>query len=112
MRLSAPRKTRKSQKGKAPGARKLRAHSEAAEPSSGNVFADLGFRNAEVRLLKAKLATEIAQSIERNKGCNQPQIAERTGLGPGEISRLLRGQLSGFSTNRLITILNGLEFYG
>jgi predicted XRE-type DNA-binding protein len=95
MRLGAPRKT----------------HSEAPEPSSGNVFADLGFRNAEVRLLKAKLATEIAQSIER-KGCNQPQIAERTGLGPAEISRLLRGQLSGFSTNRLITILNGLEFYG
>jgi hypothetical protein len=29
------------------------------------VFADLGFKDAEERLLKAKLATKIAQFIER-----------------------------------------------
>jgi predicted XRE-type DNA-binding protein len=81
---------------------------EKAEVGSGNVFADLGFRNAEVRLLKAKLATRVAQSIEEI-GLSQRQIREQTGLGPAEISRLLRGQLSGFSTDRLITILNGLE---
>ena len=31
---------------------------------SGNVFADLGFHDAEERLLKAKLATKIAELIE------------------------------------------------
>jgi predicted XRE-type DNA-binding protein len=75
------------------------------------VFADLGFPNSEARLAKAKLATKIAQSID-NRGWTEPQIAERTGLEPSEISRILRGNLSGFSTDRLITILNGLESYG
>ena len=88
-----------------------RLNEERIELGSGNVFADRGFRNAEARLLKTKLATDIAQSIDK-RGWTQPQIAERTGLGPAEISRLLRGQLSGFSTDRLITILNGLESYG
>jgi len=50
---------------KATKARKPRASSEKVETSSGNVFADLGFQDAEERLLKAKLATKIAQLIEK-----------------------------------------------
>jgi len=41
--------------------RESRANKEGIELSSGNVFADLGFQNAEGRLMKAKLATEIVQ---------------------------------------------------
>ena len=59
---------------KATEARKSRANDEKVEPSSGNVFADLGFRDAEERLLKAKLATKIAQLIEQ-KGWTQTQTA-------------------------------------
>lgn len=88
-----------------------RSKGRSVEVGSGNVFADLGFPNADARIAKAKLATRIAQSIETS-GWTQPPIAERTGLRQAEISRLLRGQLSGFSTDRLITILNGLESYG
>jgi predicted XRE-type DNA-binding protein len=40
-------------------------HAEIAEPSSGNVFADLGLPDREERLLKAKLATEISGLIEQ-----------------------------------------------
>jgi predicted XRE-type DNA-binding protein len=76
---------------------------EKIEFGSGNVFTDLGFRHAEAQLLKAKLATEIAQSIEKK---DRTQAAERTGLDHSEISRLLRGQLSGFSIDRLMAILN------
>jgi len=87
--------------------RKLTVRSEKAEPSSGNVFADLGFADAEARLLKAKLATKIAQLIEK-KGWTQAQTAERTALDQPKVSRLLRGQLSGFSADRLFAILNRL----
>ncbi len=66
-------------------ARKSRANDEKVEPSSGNVFADLGFRDAEERLLKAKLATKIAQLIEQ-KGWTQTQTAERTGLDQQSIA--------------------------
>jgi predicted XRE-type DNA-binding protein len=88
-----------------------RPNEEKIELGSGNVFADLGFRNAEARLLKTKLATEIAQSIEK-KGWSQAQTAERTGLHQSRISRLLRGQLSGFSVDELFAILNRLEPLG
>lgn len=92
---------------KATKARKSRANDEKVEPSSGNVFADLGFRDAEERLLKAKLATKIAELIEQ-KGCTQTQTAERTGLDQPKVSHLLRGRLSGFSADRLFAVLNRL----
>jgi predicted XRE-type DNA-binding protein len=88
-------------------ARKSRGNAEKAEPGSGNVFADLGFRDAAERLLKAKLATKIAQLIEK-KGWTQAQTAERTGLDQPKVSHLLRGRLSGFSADRLFAILNRL----
>lgn len=87
--------------------RNARPNEEKIEIGSGNVFADLAFRNAEARLLKAKLATEIAHSIEK-KGLSLAQTAERTGLHQSKISRLLRGQLSGFSAARLLATLNRL----
>jgi len=86
---------------------KRRASKEKIQVSSGNVFADLGFHDAEERLLKVKLATRIAQLIEK-KGWTQAQTAERTGLDQPKVSRLLRGQLSGFSADRLFAVLNRL----
>jgi predicted XRE-type DNA-binding protein len=92
---------------RATNVRKSRTNSEKIETSGGNVFADLGFQNTEERLLKAKLATKIAQLIER-KGWTQAQTAERTALDQPKVSRLLRGQLSGFSADRLFAVLNRL----
>jgi predicted XRE-type DNA-binding protein len=80
---------------------------EKIEVGSGNVFADLGVRNAAERLAKAKLATKFARSIEK-LGLNQNQISEQSGLKPCEIYCLLRGQLTGFSTRRLIAVVNRL----
>jgi len=88
-------------------ARKSRGNAAKVEPGSGNVFADLGFRDEEERLLKAKLATKIAQLIEK-KGWTQVQTAERTGLDQPKVSHLLSGRLSGFSADRLFAILNRL----
>src|SRR6476660_3825209 len=96
------RTTRKSAKAKPAGRKR-----EKVEASSGNVFADLGFEDSEERLLKAKLATKIAQLIEK-KGWTQAQTAERTALDQPKVSRLLRGQLSGFSADRLFAVLNRL----
>jgi predicted XRE-type DNA-binding protein len=84
-----------------------RANREQVEISSGNVFADLGFEDSEERLLKAKLASKIAQLIEK-KGWTQAETAQRTRLDQPKVSRLLRGQLSGFSADRLFAILNRL----
>jgi len=77
------------------------------EPSSGNVYADLGFADAEERLLKAELAVKIAELIDQ-KGLTQVGTARRVGLDQPKISHLLRGRLSGFSADRLFAILNRL----
>ena len=87
--------------------KQTRSKTEKVAIGSGNVFADLGFEDSEERLLKAKLATKIAQLIEK-KGWTQAQTAERTGLDQPKVSRLLRGQLSGFSADRLFAVLNRL----
>jgi predicted XRE-type DNA-binding protein len=75
--------------------------------SSGNVFADLGLGNAEERKLKAQLAVEIRRFIEQ-KEFTQARVAEIIGIDQPKVSRLLRGQLSGFSVERLFSILNRL----
>lgn len=93
-------------KARATSARKVRTTTKV-ELGSGNVFGDLGFQDAEERLLKAKLATKIAQLVEQ-KGLTQAQTAERISLDQPKVSRLLRGQLSGFSADRLFAILNRL----
>ena len=94
-------------KAKLPKLKRVKVNGEEIEIGSGNVFADLGFADAEERLLKAQLATEISQLLAK-KGWTQTQTAERTGLDQPKISRLLRGQLSGFSADRLFAILNRL----
>ena len=87
--------------------KKKRVKVEKIETSSGNVFADLGFADAEERMLKAQLAVKIAELIER-KGWTQARTAEVIGLDQPKVSHLLRGRLSGFSADRLISILNRL----
>src|SRR6266576_1029449 len=96
------RTTSKSAKTKRPSLKR-----EKIEISNGNVFADLGFEDSEERLLKAKLASKIAQLIEE-KGWTQAQTAARTALDQPKVSRLLRGQLSGISADRLFAVLNRL----
>ncbi len=81
----------------------------AVTPSSGNVFADLGLSNPEADLLKSELVIQIRRSIEA-KGWTQTQAAAHIGLPQSSVSLLLRGRLSGFSVERLLTILNRLGY--
>ena len=71
------------------------------EEGSGNVFADLGLSNPEERLAKADLAIQITEGI-RARRLTQAKAATLFGIDQPKISRLLRGQLSGFSTEKLI----------
>src|SRR5579872_2954118 len=71
------------------------------EEGSGNVFADIGLPNPEQRLAKAGLAIRISQAI-RARRLTQARAARLLKIDQPKISRLLRGQLSGFSTERLM----------
>lgn len=74
------------------------------EESSGNVFADIGLANPEERLAKADLAMRISETI-RARRLTQNRAADILKIDQPKISRLLRGQLSGFSTERLMRFL-------
>jgi predicted XRE-type DNA-binding protein len=76
--------------------------------SSGNVFADLGLPDAEEALAKARLAQRIATVIEK-KGMTQMQAAATLNIDQPKVSALLRGRLTGFSTERLFRFLTALD---
>ena len=76
--------------------------------SSGNLFKDLGYPNADEHLLKVKFARIINEIIaERN--LNQTDAAKILRIDQPKVSRLGRGQLSGFSIDKLIIFLISLN---
>ena len=77
------------------------------EKSSGNVFADLGLADPAANLARAQLAQQISDAIEERK-LSQAQAAALLGIDQPKVSALIRGKLSGFSTDRLLRYLNAL----
>jgi predicted XRE-type DNA-binding protein len=75
--------------------------------SSGNVFADLGFSDADDLLAKANLALHIRHTIEA-RGLTQARTAAILGLDQPKISAIINGRLDGYSTDRLMRFLNDL----
>ncbi len=72
--------------------------------SSGNVFADLGFKNPEEMMAKANLAILIRDTIKKRK-LTQKKAAEIMGVDQPKVSAILRGKLSGFTLERLMRLL-------
>lgn len=73
----------------------------------GNVFADLGFENPEEELAKSRLVQAISEVIHAKK-LTQAKVAAAIGLDQPQVSKLQRGRTGGYSTDRLIRILNQL----
>ncbi len=77
------------------------------QKSSGNVFADLGLANPDELLVKAELARKISRIITQNN-IAQVEAAQLLGIDQPKISALMKGKLSGFSTERLFRFLNAV----
>lgn len=75
--------------------------------SSGNVFADLDLPNPDEMLVKAELARQISEIITK-RHLSQVEAAELLGIDQPKVSALMRGKLTGFSTQRLFRFLNAL----
>ncbi len=74
---------------------------------SGNVFRDFGYENADVEQLKAILAAEIIKILDREKLTVRAAHA-RTGIAAADFSRIRNADLSRFTLDRLVSIINRL----
>ncbi len=75
--------------------------------SSGNVFADLGLASPEEAQAKAALTVQISELISA-RSLTQAAAGRLLGVDQPTVSALLRGHLSGFSTERLMRFLTAL----
>ena len=73
-----------------------------------NVFADLGYPDAEERQTKLRLVHALNQIIEQRR-LSQAQAAKALGVNQPKVSALLRYRLEGFSVERLMTFLTALD---
>lgn len=74
---------------------------------SGNVYADLGFRDAGAMKIKAGLVMKI-QEIVTERQLTQTAAARITGLSQPRLSALLRGHFHNVSERKLLTCLTAL----
>ena len=74
---------------------------------SGNVFRDLGRKNADAEQFKAILATEIIKALDRD-GLSVRAAHGRTGIAAADFSRIRNADLGRFTVDRLMSILNRL----
>ena len=81
---------------------------EAVTRGTGNVFADLGYADADERQTKLRLAHAINTVIARRR-LTQAAAAARLSAGQPKVSALANYKLDGFSVERLMTFLTALD---
>jgi predicted XRE-type DNA-binding protein len=89
-------------------AKRNRSSHERMLRGTVNVFADLGYPDAEERQTKLRLAFVINQIVEAQK-LTQAAAADVLGVNQPKISALLHYKLEGFSIQRLMTFLTAFD---
>lgn len=74
---------------------------------TGNTFADLGLPRAAERHAKNQLALSIREIIE-SSGMTQRDAAKKAGIAASDLSNIMRGRVTNFSSDRLFAVLNAL----
>jgi predicted XRE-type DNA-binding protein len=78
------------------------------EEGSGNVFADLELEEADELLARAKIGFHVHKILEEKK-LTQREIAPLLGIKQPEVSHLMNGHFSRFTTDKLLDFLKRLD---
>jgi predicted XRE-type DNA-binding protein len=78
---------------------------DAITEGTGNIFADLGFADAEEMRARSELTRRIAEIIAERR-LTRTKAVTVLGVDRPKDSALLRGKLDGFSLDRLFRFLN------
>ena len=85
-------------------------HDDAIElvRGSGNVFADFGVEDADLRQVRATLAAEIIKTLD-TEHLSVREAEKRTGFSAADFSRIRQVKLERFTVDRLMRILDRLD---
>lgn len=78
------------------------------EESSGNVFEDLEVEDADKLFARAQLGFHVAK-ILKDRGLKQREIAKRLGIAQSDVSHLMNGHFSRFTTDKLLEFFKRLD---
>lgn len=79
-----------------------------AEDGSGNVFADLGLKDSDELFTRAQIGFCVYRIIKAKK-LRQRDIARLLGIAQPEVSHLMNGHYSRFTTDKLLDFLKRLD---
>lgn len=82
--------------------------STKAEIGSGNVFADLGLSDADQLFARSQIGSHVFKILEKRK-LRQREIAGLLGIAQSDVSHLMNGHFSRFSTDKLLDFLRRLD---
>ena len=77
------------------------------EEGSTNVYADLGYADADGMQRKSQLVAEIARAIKVRR-LTQQEAAALLGIDQAKVSRIVRGQFRGVSEGKLLDLVTKL----
>ena len=78
------------------------------ESGSGNVFADLGLEDADELYARSQIGFHV-HSILNDRKLKQREIASLLGVKQPEVSHLMNGHFSRFTTDKLLEFLKRLD---
>src|SRR5580692_8912074 len=78
------------------------------DEGSGNVFADLGLKDADQLLLRSQIGFHVFKIVEDRK-LKQREIAGVLGIAQPDVSHLMNGHFSRFTTDKLLDFLKRLD---
>ena len=78
------------------------------EEGSGNVFADLGLKEADELFARAQIGFCVNQIVKARK-LKEREIARLLGIAQPEVSHLMNGHYGPFTTDKLLDFLKRLD---
>jgi predicted XRE-type DNA-binding protein len=78
------------------------------EESSGNVFADLGLKDADELFMRGKIGIQVIRLLKQ-RNLKQHEISQLLGIPQPEVSHLMNGEFQRFSEGKLLLFLKRLD---
>jgi predicted XRE-type DNA-binding protein len=78
------------------------------EQGCGNIFADLGLKDSDQLLARAQIGYYVFKILEDRK-LKQREISDILGIAQPDVSHLMNGHFSRFTTDKLLDFLKRLD---